>query len=59
MQPAYARRFEGLSETEIDRALSSFAFRNCRPREELLAVLRPRLAASAVTPAAPGGTQIA
>jgi len=46
MQPAYARRFEGLSETEIDRALESFAFRNCLPREELLAVLRPRLTAS-------------
>lgn len=43
MQPAYARRFEGLSEAEIDRVLESFAFRNCLPREELLTVLRPRL----------------
>ncbi|MCC7371871.1 MAG: glycoside hydrolase family 5 protein [Chloroflexi bacterium] len=43
MQPAYARRFEGLSESEIDRALESFAFKQCLPREELLAVLRPRL----------------
>jgi hypothetical protein len=31
MQPAYAHRFEGLSETEIDGVLESFAFRNCRP----------------------------
>jgi endoglucanase len=47
MQPAYARRFEGLSETEIDRVLESFSFRNCRPREDLLAVLRPRLPGAA------------
>jgi endoglucanase len=55
MQPAYARRFEGLSESEIDRVLASFAFGNCRPREDLLAVLRPRLAADAPSTAA-GGT---
>jgi hypothetical protein len=29
--------------TEVDRVLESFAFRDCLPREELLAVLRPRL----------------
>ena len=57
MQPAYARRFEGLTATEIDRVLASFAFRACLPREELLAVLRPRLVADAPsTPA--GGTAL-
>jgi hypothetical protein len=45
MQPAYARRFEGLSEREMDRVLESLAFRNCIPRDDLLAVPRPRLAA--------------
>jgi len=44
MQPAYARRFAGLSETEIDRLLQSFAFANCRPHAALNDLLRARMA---------------
>ncbi len=40
MQPAFASRFAGMSETEIDQALESFALKNCRPNEEILAVLK-------------------
>jgi endoglucanase len=40
MQPRYARRFQGMSENELDRVLQSFAFKNCRPRPEILAVLQ-------------------
>ena len=40
MQPRYARRFQGMSETELDQVLQSFAFKNCRPRLEILAVLQ-------------------
>jgi len=39
MQPAFARRFKGLSETEIDRVLESFAFKNCHFRQDIMAVL--------------------
>lgn len=44
MQPAYAHCFSGLSETQIDQALSSFAFRNCRPHAGLVEVLKKQLA---------------
>jgi hypothetical protein len=40
MQPHYARRFQGMGETELDQVLQSFALKNCRPREEILAVLK-------------------
>ncbi len=40
MQPTYAKRFDGLSETELDRILQSFAFKNCRPRQDVVDVLR-------------------
>jgi endoglucanase len=40
MQPAFAKRFKGLSETQIDRVMQSFAFRNCRVREDLVAVMK-------------------
>ncbi|MBN1439744.1 MAG: glycoside hydrolase family 5 protein [Anaerolineales bacterium] len=40
MQPAFAKRFRGLSEERIDEVMQSFAFRNCRVREGLAAVLR-------------------
>jgi endoglucanase len=40
MQPAYAGRFKGLSEAQLDKALQSFAFKNCRPREDVLNVLK-------------------
>jgi len=40
MQPAYAKQFKGLSETELDQVLQSFAFKNCRPRQDILNVLK-------------------
>jgi aryl-phospho-beta-D-glucosidase BglC (GH1 family) len=40
LQPIYAEAFRGLSETEIDRVLSSFAFENCQKNEGLLAVVK-------------------
>jgi aryl-phospho-beta-D-glucosidase BglC (GH1 family) len=40
MQPAYARRFKGLSEAELDRVLQSFALKNCRPRQGLVDIIR-------------------
>jgi hypothetical protein len=43
MQPAYAHCFSGLSETQIDQALASFAFRNCKPHDGLIEVLKKQL----------------
>ena len=43
MQPAFAKRFEGLSETRIDEILQSFAFANCKPHMELVDVLGQRM----------------
>jgi hypothetical protein len=40
MQPAFAKRFKKLSESQIDKVMQSFAFRNCRMREDLAAVLK-------------------
>jgi hypothetical protein len=45
LQPAYASRFKGMSETELDRVLQSFALRNCRPNEGLVKVLKKHLSA--------------
>jgi endoglucanase len=50
MQPAYAKHFSGLSETEIDRVLQSFAFANCQAHRELNEVLRIRMALPASPP---------
>jgi hypothetical protein len=51
MQPAFARCFSGLSETQIDSMLQSFAFANCKPHAELVDVLRQRMAAPALASA--------
>ncbi len=40
MQPAFAKRFKGLSESQIDKVMQSFAFRNCRVRKDLVEVLK-------------------
>ena len=40
MQPVFAKQLKGLSETELDQVLQSFAFKNCHPRQEILTVLR-------------------
>jgi endoglucanase len=39
MQPAYAKLFKKLSETDLDQVLQSFAFQNCHPRQDILNVL--------------------
>lgn len=40
MQPAFAKRFKGLSESQIDQVMQSFEFRNCRVRKDLVDVLK-------------------
>jgi len=44
MQPTYARLFQGMSEPQIDRVLQSFAFRNCRPHQALVDILKKHAA---------------
>jgi len=39
MQPVYAKLLKGLSEVELDQVVQSFAFRNCKPRQDILNVL--------------------
>ena len=46
LQPVYASAFKGLSETDIDRVLSSFALDQCRENTPLLGVLRKHLDAA-------------
>ena len=43
MQSRFVQSFAGLSEEQIDDALASFAFKNCRPQAGLVEVLRARL----------------
>ena len=40
LQPYYAESFKDMKETELDAVLESFAFRRCRPRNDLLSVLK-------------------
>lgn len=44
MQASWAKRFQGLSETDIDRALQSFALKNCRPHQALLDMVKKHTA---------------
>jgi aryl-phospho-beta-D-glucosidase BglC (GH1 family) len=44
MQPAYANRFKGMTETEIDEVLQSFALENCRPNRRWIDVLTKHMA---------------
>ncbi|MGE5549729.1 MAG: glycoside hydrolase family 5 protein [Bacteroidota bacterium] len=43
LQPLYAGKFKGMTETEIDRILQSFAFKNCRPYDGLVEVVRKHM----------------
>ncbi len=43
LQPYYARCFKGMTENDIDHALSSFALKNCCPNEGLIGVLKKQL----------------
>jgi endoglucanase len=46
MQPAFARLFAGMSETQLDGILASFSFENCRPHQALIETLKLHLNAS-------------
>jgi endoglucanase len=39
MQPAFAKRFKGLSESQIDGVMQSFALRNCKVQKGLVEVM--------------------
>ncbi len=43
LQPAYARRFRGMSEAEMDRVLQSFTLQNCRVQQGLADTLKKHL----------------
>jgi len=40
--PAFVERFRDMNETQIDRMMQSFTFKNCQPRQELIALLKRR-----------------
>jgi endoglucanase len=46
LQPEYASAFRGLSESDIDRVLASFALANCRRNEPLLGLVRKHVSAT-------------
>ena len=43
MQSTYARCFEGMSRTQLDQVLQSFALQQCRPHSALIEVIRKHL----------------
>lgn len=43
LQHSYAARFKGMSETDIDNVLQSFAFKNCQKNEGLLGVVKKHM----------------
>ncbi len=43
LQPYYARCFEGMSETDLDRVLSSFALNKCVKNEGLISVVKKHM----------------
>ncbi len=45
LQAPYARLFRDLSESEIDRSLQSFAFKNCKPNQGLIDILKKHMSA--------------
>jgi aryl-phospho-beta-D-glucosidase BglC (GH1 family) len=47
MQPAFARRFKDLSETDLDRILQAFALGNCKLNDGLLEVVRRHMGGGA------------
>jgi endoglucanase len=44
MQPMFAKAFQGMNETQLDRALQSFAFRSCKPNQGLVDLLKKHMA---------------
>ncbi len=43
LQPAYARRFANMTETEIDNIMQAFNFKNCIINKDYLEILKQRL----------------
>ncbi len=43
MQPAFAQRFAGMNETQLDGILASFRLANCRPHQALLDMVKRHL----------------
>lgn len=43
LQPAYARRFQGMSEEDIDRVMEAFNIKNCIVNKGYLEILKKRL----------------
>jgi endoglucanase len=41
--PAFVEQFLGMSEVQIDSMMQSFAFKNCRPRQDLIELLKRKL----------------
>lgn len=44
IQPSYAKRFAGMTETEIDRVMQAFHFKNCRINRDYIEILKRRIA---------------
>ncbi len=41
--PAFVEQFRNISEVQIDSMMQSFAFKNCRPRQDLIELLKRKL----------------
>jgi endoglucanase len=41
--PAFVEQFRNISEVQIDSMMQSFAFKNCRPRQDLIKLLKRKL----------------
>jgi endoglucanase len=44
--PAFVEQFRGMSEMQIESMMQSFAFKNCRPRQDLIELLKRKLGTS-------------
>ncbi len=44
--PAFVEQFRNMSEVQIDSMMQSFAFKNCRPRQDLIELLKRKLGTS-------------
>jgi endoglucanase len=42
--PTFVEQFRNMSEVQIDSMMQSFAFKNCRPRQDLIELLKRKLA---------------
>ncbi len=44
LHPLWAKQFKGMTESDIDRVLQSFALTHCRPHDALLSIVRKHMA---------------